>query len=147
MRIIKLSVDVFETFDEVVSFFGEYLPERDPPGKFRIPKGRIAEDCLGDGEPLLFSYESAVVFTARAASGRCRNGDEYSDEYPFYFQVDMRTVRRTDVSLAEVEARLRTTGVTKQIVQSQGWPTIPDSPERNAIWESLRVERDEVESD
>ena len=142
MRIIKMSVDVFETLDVLIQFFQEDLPAHDPPGKFRIPKGRIAEDCLAEREPLLFSYESSVVYTARAASGRCKNRDECSDEYPFYFLVDMETVRRVDVTLVEVEDRLRATGVRKHIVHSQGWPTIPDSPERTGLWLSLRGERD-----
>jgi hypothetical protein len=99
MRIIKLSAQEFGRVDEVISYFEEDLPLRTPPGQFRIPRGWIAEDGLKVGEPLLFSYQGEVLYSARAGSGRLNNPDEYSDEYPFYFRGDMETVRRVAIGL------------------------------------------------
>jgi hypothetical protein len=140
MRIIKLSSEEFETVGKVISYFEEDLPMRTPSGQFRIPRGWIAEDGLTVGEPLFFSYQGEVLYSAKAGTGRQNNRDEYSDEYPFYFLVDMKTVRRIAISLEELEERLRATGRTKAIVKSQGWPTLPDSPSRDELWSSLRGE-------
>ena len=130
MRIIKLSSQEFETVDDVVEFFEEELLRRIPTGKFRFPPGWIAEDKLSVGEPILFSYQTTVMYSARAASRRLVNNDEYSNQYPFYFQVDMETVRPVDVSLRALEEQLHHIGKIRTIVQSQGWPTIEDSPRR-----------------
>lgn len=140
MRIIKVSTQEFETEDEVISFFEEDLPNRTPRGQFRIPAGWIAEDRLEVGEPLLFSFEGEVLYSARAGSRRRKNSDEYRDEYPFYFRVDMDTLRPVQVSLEKLEKQLRATGRKKSIVHSRGWPTMPDSPSRERLWLSLRGE-------
>src|SRR5262245_37083906 len=106
MRIIKLSTDEFETFEKVETFFTQ-LSSRTPIGKFRITKGRIAKDGLQIGEKLLFSYRTRVCYFAEAASGVFKNLDEYSEEYPHFFQVNVATLRPASISLYEVEKTLR----------------------------------------
>ena len=54
MRIVKLSKDIFPDLESVMVFFRDYLPERNPPGKFRITEGRIAQDVLNRGKKYYF---------------------------------------------------------------------------------------------
>jgi hypothetical protein len=138
MRIVKMSTEEFDTVDEIVSYFEEELPERG--GKFRIPAGWIAEDGLKKGEPMFFSYQGTVFYSAKADCGRRDNHDEFSDKYPFYLQIDVETICRVQLSLDELEEKLLATGRKESIVHSQGWPTMPDSPERDKLWSSLRGE-------
>ena len=137
MRIIKLSKKEFD-LEEVLPFFERDLPSRKPPGQFRIPSGWIDKKHLSIGEPLLFSYEGHVLYSARAGSGRLDNNDECCDDYPFYFQVDVDSIRRVNTTLNDVESQLRQAGIEKSIVRCQGWPTLPDSAFTNALWLSLR---------
>lgn len=138
MRIIKLSTEEFETIKDVVTYFEEHLPSTNPPERFRITERRITEDGLEIGEPLLFSYQTTVLFTAEAASGRLDNNDEKSDTYPFLFLVNMATLRPSEISLYDIEEQLHQTGERKSLVQSQGRPIIPDSPFSENLWQTLR---------
>ncbi len=138
MRIIKLSTKEFATFEDVLFFFEEDLPQRTPPGQFRLPPGWIAEDGLERGETLLFTYLAALCYSAKAGSGRLENTDKYRIDYPYYFKVNMKSVRRVKLSIEALEKRLRPTGRRKSIVKSHGWPTMPDTPAREQLWQSLR---------
>ena len=92
MRIIKMSTKIFEEEEEIHSYFNEELRSRarsEVGGKFRIPAGQIAEDGLEDDEPLFFSYNTVVLYSAKASSGRRTNDDDESEEYPFYFNVPL----------------------------------------------------------
>ena len=81
-----------------------------------------------------------MLYSAKAASGRRDNHDEYSDQYPSYFEINMETVRRVEYDLHDVETQLHRAGITKSIVQSQGWPTISDTVLTVDLWQSLRGE-------
>jgi len=68
MRIIKLGKGEFKTLEDVKDYFGRKLYERKPEGKFRLPRTKIGADGLEIGEPILFSYQTVICFTARAKS-------------------------------------------------------------------------------
>ncbi|MCB0195750.1 MAG: hypothetical protein KDJ65_27620 [Anaerolineae bacterium] len=139
MRIIKLSEEIFSDLDDVMEFFRDYLPQRDPPGKFRITEGRIAQGGLEPGEEVLFSYNGKIYFMAQSATGRLANEDKHKDEYPFYFLVDMDTLRPVGMSLHDVEQRYHhETGETKSLVQTRGWPKIENEGFTTSFWDSLK---------
>jgi len=143
MRIIKLSTKEFGTAEEVVEFFEDDLPQRKPPGRFQVTRGRIAEDKFDEGEPLVFSFLGEVMYTARAGTELLKNDDKWRRKYPQYFCVDMETVRPTHLSLKALEFHLRRNARRKEsIVQSQGWPTVPDTAASNALWLKMRGEDD-----
>ncbi|NIP22739.1 MAG: hypothetical protein GWO38_02710 [Phycisphaerae bacterium] len=60
MRIVKLSEDIFPELEDVIVFFRDYLPERTPPGKFRITEGRIAQDGLEPGERFYINFNATT---------------------------------------------------------------------------------------
>ena len=111
MRIIKLSTEEFETFEDVVHFFEEDLPQRKPPGKFLLPPGWIAEDGLQCGETLLFTHLATVCYSARAGSVRLENTDEYGDDYPYYFKVVSVCPEKSD--FADRRGEMRAEGDAK----------------------------------
>ncbi|MCB0170064.1 MAG: hypothetical protein KDJ97_05885 [Anaerolineae bacterium] len=139
MRIVKLSEEIFSDLESVMRFFRDYLPQRDPPGKFRITEGRITQDGLEPGEEMLFSYNGTIYFIAQSATGRLENEDEHQNEYPFYFLVDMDTLRPVEISLHDVEQRYhQETGETKSLVHTRGWPKIENETFITSFWNSLR---------
>lgn len=139
MRIVKLSEDIFPELEDVMVFFRDYLPERTPPGKFRITEGRIAQGGLEPGEEILFSYNGRIYFIAQSATGRLKNEDEHQNEYPFYFLVDMDTLRPVGISLHDVEQRYhQETSETKSLVQTRGWPKIENETFVTSFWDSLK---------
>ena len=140
MRIIKLSTKEFKTLDEVIEWFKNDLPSRIEPGMCQITHGRIAKDKLNPGEPLLFTFQSRVVFLARTASGLRANYDEYQVRYPYYFLVDMEKVRQVDIDLQEIENQLHKAGFVKNFVITQGWPFVVDNPQTEALFLSWRGE-------
>lgn len=138
MRIIKLSEEEFSDLQDVQEFFRDDLPHREPRGKFRITPGRIAKDGLQSDEQLLFSYKGVIYYVALSATGRLDNDDECQDEYPYYFQIDMDTLRSIEIDLAEIEARYhRETNETKSLVQTQGWPKIENLIFVKSLWDFL----------
>lgn len=135
MRIIKLSPELGFTKPSDVEDFFEFDLRNRQDGRFRITKGRIRVDGLEIGEEVLFSLEGQVYYIARAASGRQDNDDQFSAELPFYFEVDISTLRRVNISLHEIERRLHTeTNETKHIVQARGWPEIRNQGFVNNLW-------------
>lgn len=139
MRIIKLNTTKeFPTLEKLEYYFEHELPLLNPPGKFLMPKRWIAEDGLQRGERVLFSYKRCVRFIANAVSGSMKNTDEYQNSYPFFFVIDLDTVRQTNFSLQKLEDRLRDeAGETKCIVRTQGWPIINDTKVNESVVESL----------
>jgi len=138
MRIVKLSEEKFPKLQDVEKFFRNRLPHWNPPGKFRITEGRIAKNGLQPGEEVLFSYNGMIYYIARSATGRLRNEDEYQNEYPFYFLVEMDTLRAVEITLHDVEQRYhKESGETKSLVQTQGWPKIENRIFVKNLWESL----------
>ena len=142
MRIIKLSAsdEEMNTRDMVDLYFKESLAKRDPAGQFLLTKGRIRMGGIVVGEPLIFTYKGQIAYIAKASSGRITNTGSDRDIYPFYFIVDVNTIVPAQGSLADLESRLRHLGVLKKnILQTQGWPQIADSPEGNQIWNELNT--------
>lgn len=140
MRIIKLSSKDIDFPDRasVDAYFTVKLPNRNPAGQFLLTQGRIADGGIDTGEAIIFSYATEVTHIARAASGRYDNGGDNNRTYPFYFVVDMNTLSSAQGNLSDVEASLTGLGRRKNIVRTQGWPRIPDSPEVDRIWNRLR---------
>jgi hypothetical protein len=143
MRIVKLSKGEFGTLDDVRRFFFGELRRRTPPGKFRVTHGRIAEGALKPGEPLVFTYDKRVVFTARAGSGLEPNDDQECAKYPSYFAVDLDSLREADTVLRDVQLRYNeTSGACVTIAGSQGWNDLPDSAHTEDLWAWLRAPAD-----
>lgn len=141
MRIIKLSpkdVD-FPNRESVDEYFNNTLRGRDPVGKFLLTKGRISANGIAAGETIIFSYETEITHIAKASSGRRENLDDDRENYPYYFLVDVNTIVNAQGNLDAVESSLAELGINKNIVRTQGWPLIPDTPKVTAIWHSLKV--------
>ena len=131
MRIIKLSPDDPDmiTRDMVSVFFQEKLAKRHPAGQFFLTSGRMSEHGISPGERLLFTYQGECICQARAATGRMKNESENCDQYPFYFCLDLATVANASGSLQVLEDSLKGAKMLdKNLVRSQGWPTIDDAP-------------------
>lgn len=151
MRLIKLSTDEFPEEADLQAYFTQVLPNRQPPGLFRLPRGWIGEDGLDVGETLLFSYRGRLRFVGEAETGRMDNTYLPDENYPYCFVINMRSARRANVPLNEVEQRLRAeAGLTKSL-QAQGWTRIPDSDRAEQIIKALvpqeSVHSEEVWSD
>ena len=143
MRVIKLSSDDpdMRTEEDVRWFFEDYLPnEASPPGRFLLTHGRIAEDGLSIGEKLVFSYRSKLVYLGHAASGTAANSNPNESENPSFFLVDVERIYPARGTLRDFEDAVREKGLhQKNIVKSQGWPRLEDSPELDALWQSFRA--------
>ncbi|MBF0259510.1 MAG: hypothetical protein HQK62_11835 [Desulfamplus sp.] len=124
MRIVKLSKKDpdFTTHVDVRAFFYEVIKNRKPPGRFRVTANKIRQDGLYHGEPLFFTYQARVVFTARAGSGLLPNDDEGHLKYPNFFVIDISTLEEADEDFYRVEKLLhKATGDTGNLVRSQAW--------------------------
>ncbi len=138
MRIVKLSTMEFDTLNDVRRFFIDDLRCGELPGKFRVTAGRIAQDGLAPGEPLLFTHRMRIVFTARAASGLVPNDDAQKQRYPNYFLVDLTTVREVNEDIHEVERQYNNlSGAGVLLVASQAWNRLPDSAHTAEVWTRL----------
>ena len=142
MRIIKLSPKDIDFPDRVSvdTYFKVTLPNRNPIGQFMLARGRIAEHGIEAGELIIFSYKTEITHVRKAASCRLVNSQRDSVIYPYYFLVDMSTICLAQGSLADVEAKLESAGVQKNIVHTQGWPRIQDDPVIDPIWNFLKRE-------
>lgn len=139
MRIVKLSKTEFATLDKVRSFFFGKIRNRTPPGKFDVTLGRIAQDGLEPGEPLVFTYQARVVFTALAASELVPNDDDETQKYPSYFVVDLDTLCEADKDFHDVERWYNdATGDGVKLVESRGWNRLLDSVHTGDLWRRLR---------
>ena len=66
------------------------------------------------------------------------NSDEYKNNYPYFFVIDLNTVRQTNFSLQKLEDRLwHETDEQKCIVRTQGWPRIRDTNITESVVDSL----------
>lgn len=139
MRIIKLSPkDIsFPDRSSVDSYFELELPNRRPAGQFNLTQGKIAENGITIGESIIFSYQTEITHIARAGSGKLVRSENNIGKYPFYFIIDLATVFPAQGNLADVEASLASVGIHKNIVNSRGWPRIPDSVAVEEIWKEL----------
>lgn len=137
MRIIKLSAndEDMRTRDKVDLYFNENLANRDL-GHFLLTKGRISEKGIAPGEMIIFSYLKEIVYLARSESERLKNTGPKASQYPFYFCVDIKTIIEGKGNLELLETKLK---ANKNIVKSQGWPIIKDSPEIERIWNQFKA--------
>lgn len=131
MRIIKLSPSDkdMKTRDMVDCFFYKHLAERDPVGQFLVTNGRIAKDGIHPGETLVFTYLGDIVFTSRASTVRLETSGHDALKYPYYFCVDMGSVKAGYGRLSKLEKMLKDAGVIpsyKTIARSQGWPFVDE---------------------
>src|SRR5690554_4052753 len=131
MRIVKLGTRPptgFATLDDVRRFFFTEIRERNPPGRFDVTPGRIAQNGLELDEALVFTYRARVVFTARAGSGLLPNVDEDRHEYPSYFVVEYDTLREADEDVHDIERQYNEAmGARLNVVETQGWNRLSDS--------------------
>lgn len=143
MRIIKLSPDdVDMTIREAVDvYFHETLPSRTPAGQFLLTRGRIRKDGLKPQELLVFSYLGKIVYLAKAGSKRIETSGDDAKQYPFYFCVDTITIQKGTGTLDEFEKLVDTANLSEgNIVRSQGWPMLADSPALEEIWKKFSAE-------
>lgn len=140
MRIIKMSSEQgFSSPDDIHNFFETELSSRDERGKFRITSGRINGDSFRIGEMLIFSYQTIIYFIARSASALQSNNDDYREELPYFFIVDVDSIRHVEMTrLNDIERLTRKLGKKKiNLVKSQAWPLIDDSKVTQEIWAFL----------
>jgi len=141
MRFVKLGKEEFQTLDDVRRVFRQDLPARDPPGKFRV-KPRHSHDKLAVGEPLVFTYQARVVFTARAGSTLLPNEDDEREKHPGYFVVNLATLREADEDLHDVERQYNEAAGTDVGLVGQNWNRLRDSVHAEELWARLRGARD-----
>ena len=127
MRLIKLSREEFGTADELEKYFSETLPNRNPPGLFRITNGRISEDGLLPGETILFSYNNNICFITTAKTGRMSNTymPDEDNKYPYCFKIDLPP-RKASIPLEDLERKLQEMISFKKSYKGSGWTKIPD---------------------
>lgn len=135
MRIIKLSPEdpSFPNRSRVDFYFNEELPRREH-NQFLLTKGRIKKGGITPGEMLVFSYKGDIVYLALSESERHNNTGLEASKYPFYFSVG--SIIKGKGNLKQLENELKT---NKNIVKTQGWPTIKDSPEIKRIWNQFKA--------
>ena len=141
MRVVKLSNNdpSFPNLDDVRDFFLEKIHQRKPPGKFRVPANKIKHDKFSSGEMLVFTYQARVVFTAMAKSELLHNDDSEYQKYPYYFVIDLATLRETNEDLYKIERQVNEeTGQSINLVRSQGWIYLDDPAHTQYIWKQLR---------
>ena len=133
MRVIKLSPrdPEYDSWDELVDFFENKLPnmiERDRVGKFRC-KNNVRWGKPRPGEPLLFTFDTRLVYLALCKLGAQENFDQFKDDYARFFVIDCDTIRRpqSELSLDELEQQLNELTLDTLTLRSQGWNDIPDT--------------------
>jgi len=130
MRVIKLSPNDKHmlTRENVDWFFQSHLKEREPVGQFFITKGRISKNGIQPGETLVFTYLGDIVYIARSASIRLETAGSHANKYPFFFCVDVDSIKATSGKLFELEKMLRNEGLlNRNLVKSQGWPILEET--------------------
>lgn len=140
MRIIKLSPSDKDMKDigMVQDYFECKLQERRPRGQFLLTKGRISKKGISPGEMIIFSYKTAIVYLARSASERKDTIGSESIQYPHYFCIDTETIVKGEGTLSDLEHRLVQHGNSKNIVNTQGWPKLEETPALKRLWEKFK---------
>ena len=140
MRIIKLSPqdEAMKTPESTKAFFLTCLAKREPQGKFLLTQ----RFDIRPGERLVFSYLGEVAYFARAKSGRGINSGTGKSKYPFYFCVDVATIRpagKTKLRLRDFEDELREAGVLsdeekeKSLARGRGWAIVEETRDNEKI--------------
>jgi hypothetical protein len=120
----------------VDSYFNEKLQKRNPVGQFLLTKGRISENGIFPGELLVFSYLGEIVYLAKAQTHRLNTIGPEAAEYPFYFCVDVETIVSASGNLMQMESQIK---ARKNILKTQGWPIIKETPEIERIWNQFKA--------
>lgn len=148
MRVVKLSEEKeFSRTREVIEYFEVIIRERTLKGKFRIlqtnpdarPKIGAEEFEKGKEELVIFSYKGEILYTAKTKSGIMENRDRCRKDYPLYFLIDIKTIKRVfDITLKDLEKRLlRDTGKKYNLARSQAWPKLENSKKTISAVEGL----------
>ena len=132
MRVVKLSKDEFSTIQRVQDFFSKEIPRREPPGKFRVPKGWIAPKKFSESERLLFQYDAIIIKSSTSKSKLMENLQD-PDKYPVYFAINLNKIKEHCVSIYEMNSRFGSK------IKGQAWNIIPDPPASD-IWDFLQGE-------
>lgn len=131
MRLVKLSTDEIANEEELQNYFTVKLRTGTSPGVF-VFNGHIAENGLAPGETILFSYRNKLRYVASAKTGRKDNIYRHKAKYRYCFIVDLDLIQ-ADVSLQEVERRLRAQAGLQNSLTGQGWNKIPDSEKAEKV--------------
>jgi len=130
MRIIKLSQEDpdMKNKNAIHYFFEKELFTRIPKGKFFLTKGRISKNGLTPRELLIFSYKNEILYLGLAKTERKVNEGVNSYDYPFYFCVDVDSIKPGRGHLRDLEYELDQIGLLeKNIQRSQGWPIVAEA--------------------
>jgi hypothetical protein len=112
----------------VDTYFRETLPNREPPGMFLLTRRAFGPNGISPGEKLIFSYKGECVYRALAATERMENGGDDVDRYPYYFRVDVPSIKPAKGTLKEIQDELGENDLEQQglpipnLVKSQSWP-------------------------
>jgi uncharacterized protein DUF3883 len=140
MRIIKLSPNDFDfkTRPMVDTFFRDTLPNRERPGMFFLTNRAFGPDGISPDEKLVFTYKGECVYTAWAASTRQKNTGKGNEKYPYYFFVNVPSIKPIHGTLSEIQHALEQAGLqVPNLVRSRSWPMFPDGERVAEMIESL----------
>lgn len=88
---------------------------------------------------IVFAYQSNLVYLGYAASGVTTNTESANADYP-WFLLDVQRIYPAGGTIQDFEQAMREKGLLqKNIANTQGWPTLEDSPELDKIWQSFRA--------
>ena len=139
MRIVKLSKKE-GFFNRCVHFFFEKEIREDGEfvGRFRIKKGRIDKRNFKEGERLIFTFDSEVVYLSIAESGIIENDDNHKKAFPSYFSINVDKIYCVkNLTLSDLEKQIQKIYPGKNILISRGWPIIEENEKTKKLWNNL----------
>lgn len=141
MRIVKLSTREFPDLGSVRAFFQSVLPSRTPQGRFFVTADRIARaGGLAPSDYLVFTFKGRIVFSARSRTALYPNAYEHRETHSHCFELEMDTLRETDVALEDFANRYNAVGRKPFQVATQGWNRLPASVQLDDLWAWLRAQ-------
>jgi hypothetical protein len=123
MRLVKLSTAEFADESALETYFTDELPKRSPKGLFVFNGHQIAANGLKREETILFSYQNKLRYVAKAETPRIDNPHRDTEDYRYGFVIKL-PVRKANVSLADVERKLRAEAGLQKSLSGQGWTKI-----------------------
>jgi hypothetical protein len=129
-----MSTKQFPDEDKLQIYFDNTLPKKEK-GKFFFGN-QIAAPGLDPGETILFSYQKKLRYVAKAETGRRENKDRGEGYYSNFIVIKM-PVRKVNVSLEEVERKLRAEAGLQKSLLHQGWTDIQDKRAEKVIEDML----------